>query len=52
LIFMATHGRTGIERLRSGSTAASVLHDATCPVIMFRPADPEYRQVPARASAA
>jgi len=52
LIFMATHGRTGIERLRSGSTAASVLHDATCPVIMFRPADPECRQVPTRASAA
>jgi len=52
LIFMATHGRTGIERLRSGSTAASVLHDATCPVIMFHPADPECRQAPARATAA
>jgi nucleotide-binding universal stress UspA family protein len=40
LIFMATHGRTGLARLRSGSTAASVLHHATCPVVMFRPAAP------------
>jgi nucleotide-binding universal stress UspA family protein len=52
LIFMATHGRTGFERLRSGSTAASVLHTATCPVILFRPAEPESRHAPTRANAA
>jgi nucleotide-binding universal stress UspA family protein len=52
LIFMATHGRTGFERLRSGSTAASVLHNATCPVIMFRPAEPESRHAPSLAGAA
>jgi nucleotide-binding universal stress UspA family protein len=37
LIFMATHGRTGFERLRSGSIAAGVVHHAHCPVVMFRP---------------
>jgi nucleotide-binding universal stress UspA family protein len=37
LIFMATHGRTGFERLRSGSVAAGVIHHAHCPVVMFRP---------------
>jgi nucleotide-binding universal stress UspA family protein len=52
LIFMATHGRTGFERLRSGSTAASVLHDATCPVILFRPPELAAGDVPERVSAA
>jgi nucleotide-binding universal stress UspA family protein len=37
LIFLATHGRTGFERLRSGSVAAAVVHQARCPVVMFRP---------------
>jgi nucleotide-binding universal stress UspA family protein len=37
LIFLATHGRTGFERLRSGSVAADVLRHAECPVVMFRP---------------
>jgi nucleotide-binding universal stress UspA family protein len=37
LIFMATHGRTGFERLVSGSVAAGVIHDASCPIVMFRP---------------
>jgi len=37
LIFLATHGRTGIERLRSGSVAADVVRHAECPVVMFRP---------------
>jgi nucleotide-binding universal stress UspA family protein len=36
-IFMATHGRTGFERLVSGSVAAGVVHHAHCPVVMFRP---------------
>ena len=37
LIFLATHGRTGFERLRSGSVAAEVVRHAHCPVVMFRP---------------
>jgi len=37
LIFMATHGRTGLERLRLGSVAAGVVHEAHCPVVVFRP---------------
>jgi nucleotide-binding universal stress UspA family protein len=37
LIFMATHGRTGLERLRCGSVAADVVRTAHCPVVMFRP---------------
>ena len=37
LIFLATHGRTGFERLRSGSVAADVVRHAHCPVVMFRP---------------
>jgi nucleotide-binding universal stress UspA family protein len=37
LIFLATHGRTGFERLRSGSVAADVVRHAECPVVMFRP---------------
>ena len=39
LMFLATHGRSGFERLRSGSVAADVLRHATCPVVMFRPPD-------------
>lgn len=37
LIFLSTHGRTGLERLRIGSVAADVVRRATCPVVMFRP---------------
>jgi len=37
LIFLATHGRTGFERLHSGSVAADVVRHAECPVVMFRP---------------
>ena len=39
LIFMSTHGRTGLSRLRSGSVAAEVLRKAHCPVVMVRPDD-------------
>jgi len=49
LIFMATHGRTGFERLRSGSVAADVLRHAKCPVVMFRP--PELLAQPKLATA-
>lgn len=41
LIFLATHGRTGLARLRSGSVAAEVVRHARCPVVLFRP--PELR---------
>jgi nucleotide-binding universal stress UspA family protein len=37
LIFLTTHGRTGIERLRSGSVAAEVVRRAHCPIVLFRP---------------
>lgn len=37
LIFMATHGRTGLDRLRCGSIAADVIRHARCPVVVFRP---------------
>jgi len=37
LVFMTTHGRTGLARLRSGSVAAEVIRLAHCPVVMFRP---------------
>jgi nucleotide-binding universal stress UspA family protein len=37
LIFMSTHGRTGLARLRSGSVAAEVLRKAPCPVVLMRP---------------
>jgi nucleotide-binding universal stress UspA family protein len=40
LIFMATHGRTGFERLRAGSVTAGVVRHASCPVVLFRP--PEF----------
>jgi nucleotide-binding universal stress UspA family protein len=39
LIFMATHGRTGIDRLVTGSVAADVVRNATVPVVLFRPPD-------------
>ena len=39
LVFMATHGRTGADRLRCGSVAADVVRHTTCPVVMFRPPD-------------
>jgi nucleotide-binding universal stress UspA family protein len=41
LIFLTTHGRTGLTRLRSGSVAAEVVRRAPCPVVLFRP--PELR---------
>lgn len=39
LIFMATHGRTGLDRLRTGSVAAEVVRHASCPIVLFRPPD-------------
>ena len=37
LIAMTTHGRTGLERLVAGSVASDVLHEATVPVLLYRP---------------
>lgn len=37
LIVMSTHGRTGLARLTTGSTAADVVRHAPCPVVLTRP---------------
>lgn len=50
LIFLATHGRTGLSRLRSGSVAAEVVRRAHCPVVLFRP--PELAAAPPAATEA
>ena len=39
LIFMSTHGHTGIKRLATGSVTADVIRHATIPVVLFRPPD-------------
>lgn len=36
-IVLGTHGRTGLSRLLAGSVAETVLRDASCPVIAYRP---------------
>ena len=37
LIAMATHGRTGLDRLAHGSTTMEVVANAPCPVLVSRP---------------
>lgn len=37
LVFLATHGRSGINRLRTGSAAAGIVRNLTCPAVLFRP---------------
>lgn len=37
MIAMATHGRSGMHRLRYGSVAMKVIRGATCPVLVARP---------------
>jgi nucleotide-binding universal stress UspA family protein len=39
LIAMTTHGRTGLRHVIFGSVAESVLHKATCPVLLVRAKD-------------
>jgi nucleotide-binding universal stress UspA family protein len=39
LIVMGTHGRTGLERLLTGSVAETVLRGARCPVLALRSAE-------------
>lgn len=36
-LFVTTHGRSGLDRLRLGSVAAEVVRHATCPVVLHRP---------------
>jgi nucleotide-binding universal stress UspA family protein len=38
-IAMATHGRTGLNRVAMGSVAAKVVHDGPFPVLVVRPDD-------------
>lgn len=38
LIVMSTHGRSGMARWRFGSVANKVLHEASCAVVLVRPA--------------
>lgn len=45
LIFIATHSRSGMARLRSGSVTANVIRHAACPVVVYRP--PEIGEVAA-----
>ena len=40
LVAMTTHGRTGLARVAIGSTAAKVVHDSACPVLVVRPTGP------------
>lgn len=37
MIALATHGRSGVSRLRYGSVAMGVIRQATCPVLINRP---------------
>jgi nucleotide-binding universal stress UspA family protein len=37
LIAMATHGRTGLERVAVGSVTMAVVHRAPLPVLTLRP---------------
>ena len=42
IIALATHGRSGVDRVRYGSVAMGVIRYATCPVLVNRPpVDPE-----------
>lgn len=37
LIILSTHGRTGLDRLISGSTSEKVVRRAGCPILVVRP---------------
>ena len=37
LVFLTTHGRSGLDRLRLGSVAAEIVRHASCPVVLHRP---------------
>jgi nucleotide-binding universal stress UspA family protein len=44
LILMATHGRTGLERVVLGSVAGTVLRSSSVPLVLVRP--PKLREAP------
>jgi nucleotide-binding universal stress UspA family protein/quercetin dioxygenase-like cupin family protein len=46
LIVMGTHGRTGLNRLLTGSVAEEVLRNATCPVMTIKNAPAETSVLP------
>jgi nucleotide-binding universal stress UspA family protein len=37
MIVATTHGRSGLSRFVTGSTAAAIVHHAPCPVLLLRP---------------
>ncbi len=45
LVAIATHGRTGLDRMREGSIAETVIHRTSLPVLVFHPAETA-RQAP------
>lgn len=47
LIVLATHGRTGLERLFWGSTAEKVVRTASCPVLVVRETERDFVCPPA-----
>lgn len=47
LIALASHGRTGFDRITLGSTAASLVRNAPCPLFVVGPAAGEVRPAPA-----
>lgn len=46
LIAMATHGRTGLERMLQGSVAEQIMHHVTIPVLFFQATDDGQRNDP------
>ena len=42
LIFLGTHGRTGVDRLLMGSTAEKVVRKAGCPIFVVRPHEHDF----------
>ena len=47
MIFVGTHGRTGVERFMLGSVAERVVRYACCPVLVARPRDYGTHALPA-----
>ncbi|SDN56140.1 Nucleotide-binding universal stress protein, UspA family [Halomonas shengliensis] len=39
MLAMTTHGRSGLSQVVAGSVSHEVLHEACCPVAVYRPAD-------------
>jgi nucleotide-binding universal stress UspA family protein len=48
LIVLGTHGRTGLERMLTGSVAEMVLRNACCPVLALRAPDHHSNEAPIR----